>query len=151
MSLESLYQEIILEHYKSPRNFGKLDHPASTVHHENPSCGDQIGLQVAVDDSNKIVDIKFYGRGCAISLASASMMTEAVKGKPLDEARRIISRFKQMFTGGLLPAAEAAMPEVDLGDLEALEGVKKFPTRVKCATLAWGALEKCLEMSEQKK
>lgn len=151
MSLESLYQEIILEHYKSPRNFGKLDRPASVVHHENPSCGDQIELQIAVDDDASIVDIKFYGRGCAISQASASMMTEAVKGRSLAAARQIIAGFKKMLVGEDEPGAEAEEAQSDLGDLEALGGVKKFPTRVKCATLAWGALEKCIEQSEQQK
>ena len=147
MSLESLYQEIILDHYRSPRNFGKLDQPASAVHHENPSCGDLIDVQIAVDEQQRIVDIKFNGRGCAISQASASMMTEAVKGKSAGDARNLIAAFRNMFTG---EAPEAAAG-VELGDLEALEGVKKFPTRVKCATLAWGALEKCLELSNRQK
>lgn len=151
MSLESLYQEIILEHYKSPRNFGKLDRPASVVHHENPSCGDIIELQVAIDDDANIVDIKFHGHGCAISQASASMMTEAVKGKSRAAARRIIKGFRHMLTGEGESQEESGTAPVDLGDLEALAGVRKFPTRVKCAILAWGALEKCLEQGELQK
>ncbi|MGH7451497.1 MAG: Fe-S cluster assembly sulfur transfer protein SufU, partial [bacterium] len=94
MSLDALYQEIILDHFKNPRNFGKLDGPATGVHHENPSCGDQLDLQVAIDDQQRISKIKFYGRGCAISQSSASMMTELVKGKTVAEAREVIESFK---------------------------------------------------------
>ncbi|MGH7596002.1 MAG: Fe-S cluster assembly sulfur transfer protein SufU, partial [bacterium] len=137
MSLDALYQEIILDHFKNPRNFGKLDGPATGVHHENPSCGDQLDLQVVIDEQDRIGKIKFYGRGCAISQSSASMMTELVKGKTVAEARDAIASFKHMLTG----EGEA---EVDLGNLEALSGVKQFPVRVKCATLAWKALESCL-------
>ncbi len=140
MSLDALYQEIILDHFKSPRNFGKLDGPVTGVHHENPSCGDQLDLQVVIDDQQRIDKIKFYGRGCAISQSSASMMTELVKGKTVAEARDAIASFKHMLTG----EGEA---KVDLGDLEALSGVKQFPVRVKCATLAWKALESCLDQA----
>jgi nitrogen fixation NifU-like protein len=143
MSLDALYQEIILDHFKSPRNFGKLDGPATGVHHENPSCGDQLDLQVSIDAQNRIDQIKFYGRGCAISQSSASMMTELVKGKTVAEAREAIASFFHLLTG----EGEA---KVDLGDLEALAGVKQFPVRVKCATLAWKALESCLQQAEAK-
>jgi nitrogen fixation NifU-like protein len=129
MSLDALYQEIILDHFRSPRNFGKLDGPATGVHHENPSCGDQLDLQVRLDDQQRIGRIKFYGRGCAISQSSASMMTELVKGKTVAEAHEAIASFKHMLTG----EGEA---KIDLGDLVALSGVRQFPVRVKCATLA---------------
>lgn len=141
MSLDALYQEIILDHFRSPRNFGKLDGPATSAHHENPSCGDQLDLQVVIDDEQRIGKIKFYGRGCAISQSSASMMTELVKGKTVAEVREAIASFKHMLTG----EGEA---RVDLGDLEALAGVKQFPVRVKCATLAWKALESCLDQAK---
>jgi len=137
MSLDALYQKIILDHFKNPRNFGKLDGPSTSVHHENPSCGDQMDLQVVINAQQHIEQIKFFGRGCAISQASASMMTELVKGKTVAEARDAIESFKYMLTG----EGEA---KVDLGDLEALSGVKQFPVRVKCATLVWKALESCL-------
>lgn len=142
MALDALYQEIILDHFKNPRNFGKLDGPATSTHHENPSCGDQLDLQVAIDDQQRIGQIKFYGRGCAISQSSASMMTELVKGKTVVEARDAIASFMHMLTG----EGEA---KVELGDLEALSGVKQFPVRVKCATLAWKALEGCLEQAQK--
>jgi len=142
MSLDALYQKIILDHFKNPRNFGKLDGPFTGAHHENPSCGDQLDLQVSLDVQQRIIDqIKFYGRGCAISQSSASMMTELVQGKTVAEAREAIDSFMHMLTG----EGEA---KVDLGDLEALSGVKQFPVRVKCATLAWKALESCLQHSQ---
>ncbi len=143
MSLDALYQEIILDHFKHPRNFGKLDGPVTGVHHENPSCGDQLDLQVVIDAQQRIDQIKFYGRGCAISQSSASMMTELVKGKTIAEVRDAITSFIHMLTG----EGEA---KVDLGDLEALSGVKQFPVRVKCATLAWKALESCLSQKGEK-
>jgi nitrogen fixation NifU-like protein len=143
MSLEALYQEIILDHYRSPRNFGKLEGPVTGVHHENPSCGDQLDLQIVIDDQQRIAEIKFHGRGCAISQASASMMTELVKGKTIREARDAIESFKHMLTG-------EGEVKVDLGDLEALSGVKQFPVRVKCATLAWTALDSCLKQVKEK-
>ncbi len=142
MSLDALYQEIILEHYKNPRNFGKLDESRAKVHYENPSCGDQIDLQIVVSEDGTIEDIRFQGRGCAISQASASLMTEAVKGKSVEEARKLIAGFKHLMTG-------ESEPEVDLGDLEALSGVRKFPVRVKCAMLAWTALTSLLDNSAE--
>jgi len=141
MSLDALYQKIILDHFKNPRNFGKLAGPATGAHHENPSCGDQLDLQVEIDEQQRIDKIKFYGRGCAISQSSASMMTELVKGKTVAEVRDAIASFMHMLTG----EGEA---KIDLGDLAALAGVKQFPVRVKCATLAWKALENCLQQAE---
>jgi len=140
MPLDALYQEIIIKHFKNPRNFGKLDGPAAGAHQENPSCGDQLDLQVVIDEQ-RLSQIKFHGRGCVISQSSASMMTELVKDKTVAEARDAITSFFHMLTG----EGEA---KVDLGDLEALASVKQFPVRVKCATLAWKALESCLQQTE---
>jgi len=143
MPLDALYQEIILNHFKNPRNFGKLDGPFTGAHHENPSCGDQLDLQLSLDVQQRINQIKFYGRGCAISQSSASMMTEFVKNKTVAEACEAIASFFHLLTG----EGEA---KVELGDLAALAGVKQFPVRVKCATLAWKALESCLEQAGPK-
>lgn len=140
MSLDALYQEIILEHFKNPRNFGKLTGPVSNARHENPSCGDQLDLQIFLD-AQHIQRIKFYGHGCALSQASASMMTELVKGKTAVEAREASASFLQMLMG----EGEA---KATLGDLAVFAGVKQFPARVKCAMLAWKALESCLKQAE---
>jgi nitrogen fixation NifU-like protein len=137
MSLESLYQESILDHCKNPRNYGAIEGPRVAIHQENPSCGDQIDLQLLMDDGEHIQDIRFTGRGCAISQASASMMTLAVTGKTRTEARTAIQTFRAMITQGT-PLTD------DLEELEALQGVRKFPVRVKCAMLAWNALESLL-------
>jgi nitrogen fixation protein NifU and related proteins len=143
MSLDSLYQEIILDHYKNPRNYGTLDAVEGVaIHQENPSCGDQIDLRLHVQDG-KVVAIRFSGKGCAISQASASMMTLAVEGKSTEEARSLIDGFRKL----LIENDQSRLDE--LGDLEALQGVRKFPVRVKCATLAWSALEKLLNESEK--
>ncbi len=136
MSLDSLYQEVILDHYKNPHNYGTLP-GAPLIHQENPSCGDQIDLQLIVGADQRIQAIKFTGQGCAISRASASMMTQVVEGKTVDEARHLIAEFQQMLMN------DAAIPD-ELGDLEALRGVRQFPVRVKCATLAWHALQALL-------
>ncbi len=138
MSLDSLYQETILDHAHSPRNQGTLDGPKVAIHQENPSCGDQIDLQVLVDDG-RVKALRFTGRGCAISQASASLMTLAVEGKTLEDAHRIIGEFRDMIVEGEL--------NDELGDLEALSGVRKFPVRVKCAMLAWNALEKLISQN----
>ena len=143
MPLDALYQQVILDHFKNPRNFGKLDGPAMRARHENPVCGDQLDLQVSIDTQQRIAQIKFYGRGCAISQSSASLMTELVKDKTVVEAREIMMSFFHMLTG----EGEA---RVKLGDLEALAGVKQFPARVQCATLAWKALESCLDQAGSK-
>ena len=135
MSLESLYQEIIMEHFKAPRNRGEITAPDVSISMNNPFCGDEITLHLQIQ-SGKISDVKFRGRGCAISQASASLMTELLKGKPLPDAAGFASVFKKMMRG------EAKSAETEpLGDLVALEGVRKFPVRVKCALLAWSAFE----------
>ncbi|HRE00059.1 MAG TPA: SUF system NifU family Fe-S cluster assembly protein [Ilumatobacteraceae bacterium] len=147
--LEDLYREIILDHYRSPRNRGELDPPAVRVDGHNPLCGDEIQLYLAVDDG-VVTDIKVGGSGCSISQSSASMMTQAVKGKPIAEVKALVRRFKGMMSVDEIdddPAAEAAAAEVKLGDLEALQGVVKFPVRIKCATLAWNTLLQAIDQT----
>jgi len=139
MSVNGLYQEVILDHYKNPHNYGTLP-GARLIHQENPSCGDQIDLQLIIAD-NRIQAIKFTGQGCAISRASASMMTDLVEGKTVDDARRIIEAFQNMLI------SDADAPD-ELGELDALRGVRQFPVRVKCATLAWHALQGLLNDGE---
>ncbi len=159
MGLDDLYREIILDHYRSPRNRGELAAPpAQRVEGFNPLCGDEVILFVDVQDG-KVVDIKFSGQGCSISQSSTSMMTSAVKDRTLDEARALIRRFK-----GLMSIHEQALggdadevedgdvqgsdeADVKLGDLEALQGVVKFPVRIKCATLSWNTLDQALDES----
>ena len=138
MNLDDIYRETILDHNQSPRNYGHLDHPTKSAGLLNPTCGDQIQLEVTLYEG-KIHDIRFSGQGCSISMASASMLTEAVKGKTLDEAMALTSNFKTFITGG--------QSSVPLGDLEALHGVSQFPSRVKCATLAHNAFEKAMTES----
>lgn len=140
--LEELYREVILDHYKSPRNKGPLVGAHASVHLHNPLCGDEITLALAVEGET-IREARFTGQGCSISQASASMLTEAVKGKTLGEAREMLARFARMVRGELTPDA------ADLGDLEALAGVSRFPVRVKCAMLAWEALDKDLAHLEE--
>jgi nitrogen fixation NifU-like protein len=138
MQLDELYQEIILDHLKRPRNHGELTDPTGRARGDNPSCGDEVEVQVRVNADGVIEDIRFQGQGCAISQASASLMTTRVKGKTRDEALELQSAFQQMLTG---PEAE---PPKLLGDARMLRGVRKFPQRVKCATLAWQALKQAL-------
>ncbi|WP_048601277.1 Fe-S cluster assembly sulfur transfer protein SufU [Rubeoparvulum massiliense] len=137
MSLDNLYRQVIMEHYQHPRNRGHLDGDGVlTVHLNNPTCGDKITLQLLVDDG-KISEIKFEGDGCSISMASASMMTAAVKGQTVENALKFADLFSQMMLG-----EEVELDDLDWGDIEALQGVSKFPARIKCATLGWKALEK---------
>ena len=141
--LEDLYREIILDHYRTPRNRGELPTPpASRADGNNPLCGDEISVFVQIDDG-VVSDGKVSGQGCSISQSSASMMTQAVKGKSLDEVRALVRRFKGMMS--IETDDDSPMPEVSLGDLEALQGVVKFPVRIKCATLAWNTLVEALE------
>lgn len=135
MSAEDLYREIILDHYRSPRNKRRGVEGAIAVKHDNPLCGDELHLAVDVQDGS-VADVAFDGRGCSISQASASMMTEAVQGKSVKDALGITETVRQMMHGHA--------PAEDLGDLMALEGVAKFPVRVKCALLAWMALKDAL-------
>lgn len=154
--LEDLYREIILDHYRNPRNRGELPSPpAHRAEGFNPLCGDEIVVFLNVDDAT-IDDIRIGGQGCSISQSSASMMSAAVKGKSLDEARALIRVFKAMMSihersldGGEGSADAASEPEsiedIKLGDLEALQGVVKFPVRIKCATLSWNTLSQALD------
>jgi nitrogen fixation NifU-like protein len=139
--LDDLYRELILDHYRNPRNKGTLIAPTCKSEGYNPVCGDEIAVELLLD-GGVIKDVAFHGRGCSISQASGSMMTDAVKGKSPAEARKVVAAFKHMMTD---PEDE---PAEELGDLEALQGVAKFPVRVKCATLAWRVLEEGLEESE---
>lgn len=139
--LRELYQSVILDHSRKPRNFGELHGEGCIhVHGDNPSCGDEIDVFVKLDDG-KIADIKFNGSGCAISQASASMMTLKIKGKAREEAKQMASVFRGIVTGQ--DRQEAA--EDALGELQLLEGVQHFPQRVKCAMLAWRALQQALD------
>jgi nitrogen fixation NifU-like protein len=153
--LEDLYREIILDHYRSPRNRGELPTPpAHKTEGFNPLCGDEVVVYLDVDpDTDTVRDIKIAGQGCSISQASTSMMSGAVKGKTTEEARRLIRAFKALMSihesklegdnDGTDLAAE--LEGVRLGDLEALQGVVKFPVRIKCATLAWNTLQQGLD------
>ena len=147
--LDDLYREIILDHYRSPRNRGELEPPAAHAVGHNPLCGDEIDVYLQVDDG-VVSDIKVGGQGCSISQSSASMMSQAVKGKPVDEVRALVKRFKGMMSiqdlddAALDGTGEEPDTEIKLGDLEALQGVVKFPVRIKCATLAWNTLTSAL-------
>jgi nitrogen fixation NifU-like protein len=138
MELEELYQEVILDHSRRPRNFGVLANADVLVHGDNPACGDEIHLGVHFGTDGKLEEIKFSGQGCAISQASASMMTTKLKGKSRAEAAEIGRAFHDLVTG------EASEKAKKLGDLQLLQGVRKFPQRVKCAMLAWRAVEQAL-------
>lgn len=137
--LRTLYQEVILDHYKRPRNFGPLEPHDHEAEGYNPLCGDQVSVYLRVQDG-VIEDVSFEGQGCAISTASASLMTEAVKGKTVEEAEGIFDRFRKLVTG-----EEGAGDQ--LGKLEILAGVRDYPVRIKCAILAWHALHSALNES----
>ncbi|KGA96412.1 nitrogen-fixing protein NifU [Alkalihalobacillus alcalophilus ATCC 27647 = CGMCC 1.3604] len=137
-NLDTLYRQVIMDHYKNPRNRGEFDGDILTVNMNNPTCGDRIQLQMKVDEG-KVIDAKFEGEGCSISLSSASMMTQAIKGLTKDEAIEMSHIFSDMMLG-----KDYDDEKFDLGDIEALQGVAKFPARIKCATLAWKAMEKGL-------
>lgn len=138
--LEDLYREIILDHYRTPRNRGELAPPAAHAVGHNPLCGDEIEVYLDVADG-MVNDIKVGGQGCSISQSSASMMTQAVKGKSLEEVRALVHRFRSMMS---IEELDESAAEVKLGDLEALQGVVKFPVRIKCAVLAWNTLTEAL-------
>lgn len=146
--LEELYREIILDHYRSPRNRGELESPPATkVDGHNPLCGDEITVYLLVEGSGDdavVTDVKIGGQGCSISQSSASMMTGAIIGKPVGEIRSITRRFKSMM-GLENVEVETGDDDVDLGDLEALQGVVKFPVRIKCAVLGWNTLTSALD------
>jgi nitrogen fixation NifU-like protein len=137
-ALNSLYQQLILEHYRNPRNRAELADRTVEVHMANPVCGDEIRLQLRVD-GDRIAEAKFVGQGCSISQAAVSMMTTLLKGKNLSDAESLAQRFTQMMHGNPEAARDPAM-----GDLRALQGVSKFPVRIKCALLAFDALQEAL-------
>jgi nitrogen fixation protein NifU and related proteins len=141
-NLDQLYRQVIMDHYKNPRNKGSLEDGSFTIDMNNPTCGDRIHLTLKVEDGI-VQDAKFDGEGCSISMASASMMTQAVKGKEIDKALKLSKIFSDMMQGNDYD------DDVDLGDIEALQGVAKFPARIKCATLAWKAMEKGVQEEEQ--
>ncbi|HEY0529584.1 MAG TPA: SUF system NifU family Fe-S cluster assembly protein [Gemmatimonadaceae bacterium] len=136
--IAALYQELILDHYRRPRNKGQMENADATVEMKNPLCGDEIALQVAFE-GDSVADLRFSGRGCSISQASASMMTQLLKGKSAEEIDEIRTRFRDLMLGD---ATAAEDPKI--GSLKALSGVARFPARVKCALLAWNALESAL-------
>jgi len=141
MQLDELYRRVIMDHFKNPRNRGTMDEDSVTVNLNNPTCGDRIQLQLQVE--NGVVKLaKYTGEGCSISMSSASMMTDAVRGKTLDEALGLAEKFSAMMQGQPVEFEEYE-------DLEALAGVSKFPARIKCATLAWNALRKGIEAGRQ--
>ncbi len=143
--LEELYQEVILDHSRRPRNFGTLSNADVLVHGDNPACGDEIHLGVHFDPDGKLAEIKFSGQGCAISQASASMMTMKLKGKTRSEAAELSRAFHDLVVAGIADPGPSSAKQ--LGDLQLLQGVRKFPQRVKCAMLAWRAVEQALAQS----
>jgi nitrogen fixation protein NifU and related proteins len=140
--LEELYQEVILDHSRRPRNFGELPDASVRVHGDNPSCGDEIHLAVKFDGNGGLQEIKFTGHGCAISQASASLMTMKLKGKSRADIEGMMRSFHELVTNGKVEAPKT------LGDLKVMGGVRKFPQRVKCAMLPWRAIEQALRQSE---
>ncbi len=142
--LRALYQEVIIDHSRNPRNFGSLESANCSAEGVNPLCGDDVTLECLLDENQVIQDVRFNGHGCAISIASASMMTEMLKGLSKTDAEQLFEQFRARVTGGT-PADLA-----DIGKLEVLSGVREFPTRVKCATLAWHTALAAINGSEEK-
>ena len=138
---DDLYREIILDHYKEPRNRGHIEKPDIAARGHNPLCGDEVDITMSVDDG-RVTDIRFDGVGCAISQASASMLTELIEGKSLSEVERIAGLFKEMML-------EDGDSVEELGDLEALQGVKKYPVRIKCAILSWNTMLEGMEIFQK--
>lgn len=141
-NLDQLYRRVIMDHYKNPRNKGSIEDGALTIDMNNPTCGDRIHLTLQVEDGI-IQNAKFDGEGCSISMASASMMTQAVKGKKVEDALHLSTAFSEMMLG------KEYDDSIDMDDIEALNGVSKFPARIKCATLAWKAMEKGVSEAQQ--
>jgi nitrogen fixation NifU-like protein len=149
--LTDLYQEVILDHSKNPRNFGAADDANRQARGNNPLCGDRVSVYLSVDD-DKIEDAHFDARGCAISIASASMMTEMIKGKTVEEAKSLFERFRALVTtdtdGEGTSDGDGAVDD-DLAEIASLSGVRAFPTRIKCATLAWQAMNAALDGADE--
>lgn len=144
-NLDQLYRAVIMDHYKKPRNKGHLDENNVTVDLNNPTCGDRIHLTLKINDDGIVEDAKFDGEGCSISMSSASMMTEIIKGKKVEKAMELADAFSKMMLGEEID--EETLDE--LGDVAALQGVSKFPARIKCATLAWKALQRGVGKEEK--
>ncbi|PJA27794.1 MAG: SUF system NifU family Fe-S cluster assembly protein [candidate division Zixibacteria bacterium CG_4_9_14_3_um_filter_46_8] len=140
-ALDALYRDILMDHYRNPRGKRKLLNPEIHNHGENPLCGDELEMEIKID-GDRVADIYVSCAGCAVSVSSGSMLAEIIKGKSLAEVKRIARAVKAMLTGG------EVIDEIELGDLEVLEGVKKFPVRVKCALLSWATLVNSLESYE---
>jgi len=145
MALEELYREVILDHYRNPRNRGHLDAPDARAQGVNPLCGDEISLELTLSDG-VVTDVAVEGQGCSISQSSASMMTEAIKGKNRLEIDELVSRFRKMMSLDASddPGLDPDRPGAVLGDIEALQGVRQYPVRIKCASLAWNTLLEAL-------
>ncbi len=140
MSLEELFKEIIIEHYQHPKNHGHMEHPDAKSEGSNPLCGDELQMELCFDGDH-IKDVMFTGNGCSISQSAASLMTEAIKGKTLEETRGIMDEYKKMLQGNSYD------PDI-LGDLEALSDVRKYPARVKCASLSAAVLDQALQQKK---
>lgn len=149
MALEDLYREVILDHYRNPRNRGHLESPDATAQGVNPLCGDEIHVEIAFD-GEAVAGVAVEGQGCSISQSSASMMTEAIKGKTRSEIIEIVFRFRRMMSldEAENPGLDPDRPGSVLGDLEALQGVRKYPVRIKCASLGWNTLMDALGESD---
>ena len=139
MALDDLYKEVILDHYKNPRNKREMPDAPLSCSRNNPLCGDEITVSASVGDDGVLADVAFTGQGCSISQASASMMTEAVTGRSVDDAKALAAEFRSMMAGEADPSEDA------FGELVALKGVVKYPIRVKCAVLAWDVLQEALD------
>ena len=145
MALEELYREVILDHYRNPRNKGHLENPETSAEGVNPLCGDEISIELSFEGDN-VAEVAVIGQGCSISQSSASMMTEAIKGKSRAEIEDLVAKFRQMMSIdesdnlGLDPERPGSV----LGDLEALQGVRQYPVRIKCASLSWNTLLEAL-------
>jgi nitrogen fixation NifU-like protein len=146
--LRDLYQEVILDHGRKPRNFRRLEDANRHARGDNPMCGDRMELWVKLDGEDRIADTGFQGRGCAISMASASLMTETVRGKTAAEANALGEKFRALAMTGTCPDCEAALAD-DMERLQVLGGVSEYPSRVKCATLAWHTLNNALNNRQE--
>jgi nitrogen fixation NifU-like protein len=142
--LRELYQEVILDHHRRPRNYGAMEAPTGRAEGFNPFCGDRVTVYVRVD-GGRLADVTFEGSGCAISKASASIMTDSVKGRSIAESSAIFEAFQALVTGAAPPGAAG----MDLSKLEVFAGVRDYPSRVKCATLAWHALQAAIQQRPQ--
>jgi nitrogen fixation NifU-like protein len=142
--MRDLYQTVILDHNKSPRNFGVLEGANREADGHNPLCGDKLHLQLKLDDHDRVVDVRFEGMGCAISTASASLMTEFIKGKTKSEIIAVMDRFHEMVTSNI----DREIADEGLGKLAVFGGVREYPARVKCATLSWHTVQAALESGD---